>query len=966
MMTWYRTTISVLLLLGILMLSSADASAGIVIHVPGDHPTIQAGIDAAANGDMVRVASGTYAGPGNRDLDFSGKNIVLVSEAGASMTTIDCEGAGRGFWFRYGEAAAAVVDGFTIVNGSADQGGGIRVTGYSEPTITNCVIDNCSASMQGGGVFVSAFARPTFTSCAISGNTAPRGGGVRVGDESVSRFVDCTIAGNTASRGGGVAVQDTSSSVFTNCTIKGNQADDGGGIAFSRNCTPTFEQCTITGNLATDGGGLIIRDMSAPIITGCTVAANHALNTGGGIYAISTPAPVVQTIVWSNCADISGDQIYAGPGASISFECGDVDNAGVVGTVLYDANTIFVDPLFCGEYFCTLAPTTAGEYTLDDNSQALAAYSLCGTLIGSQPQGCTGRSFEVAEDALFAKIQDAIDKSVGDVGDSVVVDDGTWTGPRNTELNFHGKNVVLKSHGGGAVIDGGGSVRAIVFENGEDNTSVVEGFILKGGAASLPGSVVLVKGNSSPVMRGCVIKDSGGSAGVVCVESGAPTFESCTVEQNTTSSTHGVLAFVGGNPKLISSFVRNNNAPTAIMATTPVQIVNTEITDNSGGGAYFGLTTASIVQNSDISRNGDRGVVLDQSSATFDGVIFQENAGGGVLVTGMGNGGPFSRSNSVYDPTEAASAPNEFIGCEFSGHSTDRGAGFFFDCTNEPEVTYTVTFTDCRFTGNHATFEGGAVAICGRATNADILPVFIGCTMAANSAQDGGGIYMGVTDVGIGRSALAQFDRSILWGNCSTVRPQGEAFVLGGNEIDIGCSHAGVDEIAGTGVVVSSQVTLGIPTFCDYPGSYYASECQPDATIQGDFSLAPQSPAAPENHPCGPDQIGAFPVVFCVATGVGDAPASLTTTMRQPVPNPFNPITTVEFTLEATSHVAINIYDVQGRLVKTLTDRNMPLGVHKTQWDGRNQGGEPVASGVYFVRFAAGKTVETRKMVLLK
>ena len=241
------------------------------------------------------------------------------------------------------------------------------------------------------------------------------------------------------------------------------------------------------------------------------------------------------------------------------------------------------------------------------------------------------------------------------------------------------------------------------------------------------------------------------------------------------------------------------------------------------------------------------------------------------------------------------------------------------------------------------------------------------CTIAANSAQDGGGVYMGVTQVGIGRLARADFSRTILWGNCSTVSPQGEAFVLANNQFEIGCSHSDVNEIAGTGVIHATQTTTGIPDFCDYPSSYYSNNCQADATIEGDFFLAPNSPAAPANHPCGPNQIGAFPVGNCSPTAIFDEPVrTLHTSMQAPSPNPFNPVTSVEFTLETGLYVSLKIYDVNGRLARTLVDRPMAQGQHRIEWDGRDQGGNPAASGVYFLHFEAGQTTQTHKMVLLK
>lgn len=119
------------------------------IRVPSDQPTIQAGIDAAAPGDVVEVANGVYSGPGNRDIDFRGKEIILRSSNGARKCTLNCVGESgsrhRAFYFHKGEAESSVVDGFTIVNGYADQNGGaIRLVGAS-PTIRNCVFHDHDA-----------------------------------------------------------------------------------------------------------------------------------------------------------------------------------------------------------------------------------------------------------------------------------------------------------------------------------------------------------------------------------------------------------------------------------------------------------------------------------------------------------------------------------------------------------------------------------------------------------------------------------------------------------------------------------------------------------------------------------------------------------------------------------------------------------------------------------------------------
>ncbi len=107
--------------------------------------------------------------------------------------------------------------------------------------------------------------------------------------------------------------------------------------------------------------------------------------------------------------------------------------------------------------------------------------------------------------------------------------------------------------------------------------------------------------------------------------------------------------------------------------------------------------------------------------------------------------------------------------------------------------------------------------------------------------------------------------------------------------------------------------------------------------------------------------------VFTVTqTLASQAPADADFELEQNFPNPFNPSTRIPFELTRGGRVALSIYDVAGRRVRDVLDRVLPAGLHETEWDGRDQDGRAVASGVYFYRMQAGTRTETRRMVLLK
>ncbi len=89
-------------------------------------------------------------------------------------------------------------------------------------------------------------------------------------------------------------------------------------------------------------------------------------------------------------------------------------------------------------------------------------------------------------------------------------------------------------------------------------------------------------------------------------------------------------------------------------------------------------------------------------------------------------------------------------------------------------------------------------------------------------------------------------------------------------------------------------------------------------------------------------------------------------TLAQNYPNPFNPTTSISYSLPQRVDVTLAVFDSKGRLVRTLVSDAMPAGEHSVVWNGHDNAGRAVATGVYFYRLVAGNQNITRKMVLLK
>ena len=368
--------------------------------------TIGKALSAAADYDLVLVADATY---NETDLDFGGKKIYLKgvdhNTAGA-RPVIDCQQAGRAFYFGSGETEDSVIDNFTIQNGKVKDayGGAILCENGSSPTIKNCIFHNNKIvdtngkweGEQGGAICCCDSSNPTIISCTFSSNSSDKwGGAVGCCSSGGASIINCTFSDNSAWCGGAISCDQSNALTVTGCILTGNNVGSVGGAIFCQNGSAsiancvfennsanaeggaigvlfsnlTVTNCLFTGNSSSYGGAIDCVVSSNPTITNCTFSGNSA-DDGGAISCCISAAPTLNNcILWGNTAS-NGSEIYVDDSTcscTLNYCC--VDNAtgayAGAGTVDDSNNCIHDDPQF--------VDPANGDYHLKDTSPCIDA-----------------------------------------------------------------------------------------------------------------------------------------------------------------------------------------------------------------------------------------------------------------------------------------------------------------------------------------------------------------------------------------------------------------------------------------------------------------------------------------------------------------------------------------------------------------------------------------------------------------
>ncbi|MCJ7824721.1 MAG: right-handed parallel beta-helix repeat-containing protein, partial [Anaerolineales bacterium] len=335
------------------VLSVFPGLAGSRLRVPQDYPGIQAAIDAAADGDTVLVAPGTYY----ETIDFLGKAITVESETIPEETIIDAGGAGSVVTFDSEEGRDSVLRGFLIRGGHIDYfGGGLNIW-YASPTIENNIIED-NYSHSGGGISVY-YGSPLIRDNRIIANESKYyGGGIDVSGRGEAQIISNLIEGNRTSYscsdcgGGGIMLGGSEPRVEGNI-IRWNNSVKGGGIYTGYYTDALILQNLIVDNRAEEGAGIywnVGYQERGPYVFFNTIANNDAIYKGSAIYARGDDSRALvvnnnligrygQTAVicYSSESILRNNNVFSPSGAAYDEGC--VDWTGVDGN-------ISADPLF--------------------------------------------------------------------------------------------------------------------------------------------------------------------------------------------------------------------------------------------------------------------------------------------------------------------------------------------------------------------------------------------------------------------------------------------------------------------------------------------------------------------------------------------------------------------------------------------------------------------------------------------
>ncbi|MDP6350289.1 MAG: FlgD immunoglobulin-like domain containing protein [Kiritimatiellia bacterium] len=486
-------------------------------------------------------------------------------------------------------------------------------------------------------------------------------------------------------------------------------------------------------------------------------------------------------------------------------------------------------------------------------------------------------------------------------GDEILLGDGVYVGGGNRDISFLGKAITVRSASGDA--------SACIIDCQGSESDRHRGFRFISG-----------EGNDSRLEQITIRNGWEFTGGGILCDGSSPFIVGCTIElchaeyPANDEGLGGGVCNLDGNPQLDNCNILSN------------------VSDKEGGGIYstggvISVTSCAIQGNAAGESGGGIRVVdcsgLPHHRSRIDGCLIAGNNGG------IEGGGVWADGSIIFIQS-----------CTIKGNWAMNGGGLFLQGgqiseSNGPTVRY------CVIARNQALNGGGIAAVT---INGQILF----CTIVGNEASGSGGgiLYFYDTDDG------GAISNTII------------AFSAAGDAVhcwapntimDIDCcdvyGNAGGDYVDCITMQQAQNGNLELdPQFCDYGND--------------DFTLMDTSPCLAPNNSCAA-QIGALGLGCTLVAAPDDGASPHLDRLEQNQPNPFNPSTVIAFSLERETWASLAVFDARGRQVRLIHAGELPAGRHRLSWDGRDERGHRVPSGVYFYRLQTPTWNSAKRMLLL-
>ena len=908
----------------------------------------------------------------------------------------------RGGGFYIEKSSAKILD-CTVTNNRVDTNGGGIYCKEATSRVAGCTVSNNVAAQYGGGIAVGTSSNLDIVGCSVTGNlaTAASGGGIYI-IAARARVDSCAIRNNTGSFGAGLYNGTNAMCSIKHSELSSNSARTGGGGVYS-STNLTMEDCTIVGN-STPGYGAGIESFYGDknTITRSIIAFNllkEGIYTGSGTQVIS-------------CSDVFGNG-GANYGGTTPDQTGKNNNisadpsfcdAGAFDFHLYDTSPCAPAASPCGQLIgahqvnCRIAPNLAivlAEYSAlaapahgavsasivvrntgvaDADSFYIDFYSSRSAAPSPGEAGDRRRlvhSLAVGDTAMFTTGPVACDTIAAwnsyvavDIDGSVVETDETdnangpnridWLAPR--EPGWPGATgASCRTSPLIADLDGvPGTLEVVV---GCDDGKL---HVWSSTAAPLAGW---------PVDLGDTIRSSP-AAGDIAGDGAREIVVGCNDGTIRAYSIAGgeLWAFpTGGAVKATPALADlDGDGKLEVICGSAGYLYALEGNGSQCPGSWplnsLGIETSSAaIGDADNDGRAEIAVIVLDAEPTAHGAAVSESQSSRVYL--LDDDGTVRDGWPV--TVEAILSADPVIGDVVGDHSRlevvaagENGLVYAWDADGNP------CFPPRQVPG--MVESSPALASFDRDGYLDIA-----VTSRRWTEIEGIGFWEGFMSTVDSRGGLLDSRKISQWS--SAAGALSAPLVMGAPPEALAGTPDG--RISGTGIELSffcCSSIVSTPAAGDIDGDGWVEVF----ALSGDDSLycyelcTSRAPLDALRWPAfrrNPERTGSYgyePVSGVEEdTGTNAPPV---TSLRSIYPNPFNPVTSVAFDVSSKSRVLLTVYDVSGRTVAVLVDRQMGPGRYEAIWNGRTAGGANAASGVYFCRLEAGGMLETRKMVLVR